>query len=173
MSLTMARFRHPVTKRSTVLFVCVALVGPVSAAAEEQPATELRPNIVVILADDLGYGDLGCYGATKVKTPNVDRLAREGRLFTDAHCTSRRLYADPIRADHRTRILPRRSKWNSECLVEPGATTLASICAKSLAMLRRWSEVALGLRREASPIGTASSSRGRWSVASIRFSARP
>ena len=44
-----------------------------------------RPNIVFILADDLGYGDLGCYGATKVKTPNIDRLAREGRRFTDAH----------------------------------------------------------------------------------------
>jgi arylsulfatase A-like enzyme len=47
-------------------------------------ATE-KPNVVVILADDLGYGDLGCYGATKVRTPNVDRLAREGRRFTDAH----------------------------------------------------------------------------------------
>ena len=42
-----------------------------------------RPNIVLILADDLGYGDLGCYGATKVKTPNIDRLATEGALFTD------------------------------------------------------------------------------------------
>jgi len=43
------------------------------------------PNIVLILADDLGYRDLGCYGATKVKTPNIDQLAREGRLFSDAH----------------------------------------------------------------------------------------
>ena len=46
------------------------------------------PNIVFILADDLGYGDVGCYGATKVKTPNIDRLAREGIRFTDAHATS-------------------------------------------------------------------------------------
>ncbi len=44
-----------------------------------------RPNIVVILADDIGYGDLGCYGATKVKTPNLDRLAKQGLRFTDAH----------------------------------------------------------------------------------------
>jgi hypothetical protein len=44
-----------------------------------------NPNIVFILADDLGYGDLGCYGATKVKTPAIDRLAQQGRLFTDAH----------------------------------------------------------------------------------------
>lgn len=44
-----------------------------------------KPNIVVILADDIGYGDLGCYGATKVKTPNLDRLAKQGMRFTDAH----------------------------------------------------------------------------------------
>lgn len=43
------------------------------------------PNVILILADDLGYGDLGCYGATKVKTPNIDSLAREGMRFTDAH----------------------------------------------------------------------------------------
>lgn len=48
-------------------------------------ATELKPNIIIILADDLGYGDVGCYGATKIKTPNIDRLALEGRKFTDAH----------------------------------------------------------------------------------------
>lgn len=46
------------------------------------------PNIVLILADDLGYGDVGCYGATKVKTPNIDKLASEGRRFTDAHSAS-------------------------------------------------------------------------------------
>ena len=46
------------------------------------------PNVIVIFADDLGYGDLGCYGATKVQTPNIDRLAREGRRFTDAHSAS-------------------------------------------------------------------------------------
>jgi arylsulfatase A len=51
-------------------------------------AAETLPNIVLIFADDLGYGDLGCYGATKVKTPNIDRLATEGRRFTDAHSAS-------------------------------------------------------------------------------------
>lgn len=50
-------------------------------AAEATP----RPNIVFIMADDLGYGDLGCYGATKIETPNCNRLAREGGRFTDAH----------------------------------------------------------------------------------------
>jgi len=55
---------------------------PRSAAGETAPR---KPNIVFILADDIGYGDLGPYGATKVKTPNCDRLAREGVRFTDAH----------------------------------------------------------------------------------------
>ena len=47
-----------------------------------------KPNVVFIFADDLGYGDLGCYGATKVSTPNIDELAREGKRFTDAHTAS-------------------------------------------------------------------------------------
>ena len=47
-----------------------------------------RPNVIVILADDLGYGDVGCYGATRVRTPHLDRLASEGRRFTDAHTVS-------------------------------------------------------------------------------------
>ena len=47
-----------------------------------------KPNVILINADDLGYGDLGCYGATKVKTPYIDRLAKEGIRFTDAHSPS-------------------------------------------------------------------------------------
>ncbi|MGB0258937.1 MAG: sulfatase-like hydrolase/transferase, partial [Coraliomargarita sp.] len=61
-----------------------------SGLNEMQPKTahSERPNIVLIYADDLGYGDLSCYGATKIDTPNIDSLAAEGRLFTDAHSTS-------------------------------------------------------------------------------------
>ena len=44
--------------------------------------------MVVIFSDDLGYGDVGCYGATKLQTPNIDQLAKEGRRFTDAHSAS-------------------------------------------------------------------------------------
>ena len=47
-----------------------------------------KPNIVLIYADDIGYGDLSCYGATAVQTPNVDRLAQEGIKFTNAYATS-------------------------------------------------------------------------------------
>lgn len=47
-----------------------------------------KPNILIIYVDDLGYGDVGCYGATAVKTPNVDALAKNGIRFTDAHCSA-------------------------------------------------------------------------------------
>jgi len=57
-------------------------------AALSVSAAQQMPNIVLIFADDLGYGDVGCYGATLVDTPNIDRLAAEGRRFTDAHSAS-------------------------------------------------------------------------------------
>ena len=47
-----------------------------------------KPNVIVILADDVGYGDLGSYGATKTKTPNLDKLASQGIRFSDAHSPS-------------------------------------------------------------------------------------
>ena len=47
-----------------------------------------KPNVVFIYADDLGYGDLSSYGATKLNTPNLDKLANQGVRFTNAHCTS-------------------------------------------------------------------------------------
>src|SRR5882757_1144381 len=47
-----------------------------------------RPNVIYIYADDLGYGDLSCYGATKIHTPNVDKLAASGIRFTNGHSTS-------------------------------------------------------------------------------------
>ncbi len=58
-----------------------------SAAAPLASAPSL-PNIVLIYADDVGYGDLSCYGARRLKTPNLDKLAARGVRFTDAHCSS-------------------------------------------------------------------------------------
>ena len=48
-------------------------------------AAEPRPNLIFLMADDLGYGDLGCYGQELIETPNIDRLATEGIRFTQAY----------------------------------------------------------------------------------------
>jgi arylsulfatase A-like enzyme len=55
-----------------------------SSCGQPEPAAQ-RPNIVFIMADDLGYTDVGCYGQEKIRTPNIDSLAREGLRFTDAY----------------------------------------------------------------------------------------
>ena len=68
-----------------VAWCCLAITAVGFSAAR---SAERNPNVVLIFADDLGYGDVGCYGATKVQTPNIDRLAAEGRRFTDAHSAS-------------------------------------------------------------------------------------
>lgn len=67
-------------------FILWVAVGGLEARQTKE--AERPPNVVLIFVDDLGYGDLGCYGATKVQTPNIDRLAAEGRRFTDAHSVS-------------------------------------------------------------------------------------
>lgn len=89
--------------RRAALLITLAVVGGFGPAARaappadsaEGPAAAERPNIVLVLADDLGYGDLGCYGGQTIRTPRLDRLAREGTRFTDfyvaqAVCTASR-----------------------------------------------------------------------------------
>ena len=76
--------KAPMT-RSTPLLASLALVSSLwtsTAAAND------RPNIILIYADDLGYGDLSCYGAEHIQTPHCDQLADEGMRFTDAHSPS-------------------------------------------------------------------------------------
>lgn len=70
--------------KRNALFLASLLFAPLPSPSFAVDANT-RPNVVVILADDLGYGDTGCYGATKIKTPNIDRLAQEGRRFTSAY----------------------------------------------------------------------------------------
>src|SRR4051812_24079715 len=74
-----------INRRQFVQFCSAASVASGLGAA---PASGSRPNIVLIYADDVGYGDLSCYGATNVKTPNLDKLAGAGLRFTNAHATS-------------------------------------------------------------------------------------
>ncbi|MFY0714903.1 arylsulfatase [Seonamhaeicola sp. NFXS20] len=70
------------TLKLSALLTLLCSIGALDIEAQS------KPNVVYILVDDLGYGDLGCYGATKVKTPNIDKLANEGKIFTDAHSAS-------------------------------------------------------------------------------------
>src|SRR5690349_837792 len=73
--------------RKFLLVVCVFVAfGPRVARAADAPATSpSRPNVIFILADDLGYGDVGCFGQRLIQTPNIDRLAAEGMRFTQAY----------------------------------------------------------------------------------------
>lgn len=65
--------------------VLAVVAGPGSGRAKAAGATRERPNILFILADDLGYGDLGCYGQERIRTPRLDGLARQGTRFTAAY----------------------------------------------------------------------------------------
>ena len=63
--------------------VMATLAGSALIACQQASKPVLRPNIIYIMADDLGYGDLGCYGSKRIKTPHIDRLASEGIRFTN------------------------------------------------------------------------------------------
>jgi arylsulfatase A-like enzyme len=71
--------------RKNWLCLLLSLLGFNAAIVSAHAALESRPNVLFILADDLGYGDLGCYGQKRIKTPNLDRLAAEGTRFTQAY----------------------------------------------------------------------------------------
>src|SRR5262245_22873185 len=70
------------TRHSILVLAAVFILDIVSAAASG------RPNVVIILADDLGYGDLGCYGHPVIRTPNLDRMASQGIRFTSFYSAS-------------------------------------------------------------------------------------
>src|SRR6476659_3924451 len=63
-----------------ILPIVHSIIANTSALADAN-----KPNIIFILADDLGYGDVGCYGQKRIKTPNIDRMASEGMRFTQAY----------------------------------------------------------------------------------------
>jgi arylsulfatase A-like enzyme len=82
---------HPARNISLLaIFVAVIAVGafmPAVGRAQQQARAGSRPNVVLILMDDLGYGDIGSYGGADAQTPNLDRLAREGVRLTDAYAS--------------------------------------------------------------------------------------
>lgn len=64
------------------------LLGLGGAFAATAAFAQQRPNIIYIMCDDMGYGDLGCYGQQYIATPNIDRLASQGMRFTQAYAGS-------------------------------------------------------------------------------------
>jgi arylsulfatase A-like enzyme len=101
------------------------------AAAALTARAATKPNIVFLYADDLGYGDVSCYGATRIQTPNIDRLAKDGLRFTDAHATSST--CTPSRYALLTGEYPWRKKGtgvlpgDAPLIIEPGRTTIATV----------------------------------------------
>lgn len=83
---------------------------------------ETRPNIVIIYGDDVGYGDVGAYGAKLIPTPNIDRLAAEGLRFTDGHASS--ATCTPSRYSLLTGILPFRNKVR---ILNPGGELIIPV----------------------------------------------
>lgn len=101
-------------------YILAGMTGMMSTtSALGQILFEKMPNIVIIEADDLGYGDLSCYGATRIKTPGMDRIANEGVRFTDAYCTA--ATSTPSRYSLITGMYP----WtNTDAKILPGNAAL-------------------------------------------------
>ena len=105
-----------------------ALLSVAEQPAPNAPALPGKPNVIYILADDLGYGDLSCYGQKKLQTPNIDRLASEGMKFTDHYSGS--TVCSPSRACLMTGQHPGRvhcrgnGDENSYAKLDPAMTTL-------------------------------------------------
>ncbi len=119
--------------RNTLLAAALLVPLPFTASAARHTGrtTADKPNVIIIVADDLGYGDLGCYGAQGVSTPNADRLAREGCRFTDCHAVA------SVSTPSRYSLLTGEYAWrrpdtdvaqgNAAMIIKPGQLTVADL----------------------------------------------
>ncbi|MBQ5694802.1 MAG: sulfatase-like hydrolase/transferase, partial [Bacteroidaceae bacterium] len=76
------------TKVRQMMMLALGMAPVVAGATGASDKKETRPNIIFIMCDDMGYGDLGCYGQKRIETPNLDRMAQEGMRFTQAYAGS-------------------------------------------------------------------------------------
>jgi len=115
-------------KYTSLLLLLVITLSTTSARAA-------APNVVIIYADDVGYGDLSCYGTASIKTPEAGRMAREGLKFTSAYCTS--ATCTPSRYSLLTGEYAWRKKGtgvlpgDAAMIIEPGRETIASVMQRA------------------------------------------
>lgn len=116
----------------------LALLGSLATAAE-------RPNLIVIMADDLGYGDVSCNGSKTISTPNIDKVAAEGLRFTSGYCSAST--CTPTRVSFLTGTyafrIPRSgiAPPNGPAIIKPGTPTLASLLKQqgyTTAVIGKW-----------------------------------
>ncbi len=136
--------------RHLTLTLAALFILPCPAPAEQPSRRSTKPNIVIILADDLGYGDLGCYGHPRFKTPNLDRMAKEGVRLTQFNTPMP--FCAPTRAALLTGRYPFRSGLSTNpdpaagpeadaVALPPGEVTLAQILRKAgyaTGMVGKW-----------------------------------
>ena len=158
MKLTRRKFVQRLAIGSTLLSDGIRSTAIANSLQRPSSAKESRPNIIFILADDLGWGDLSCYGRPDYRTPNIDQLALQGTKFTDAYSAS--AVCTPTRCAYITGRYPARFKigleeplvaTNSKVGLEPGQKTIASLLKQSgydTALIGKWH---LGFRPEWGP----------------------
>jgi len=158
MKLTRRKFVQRLAIGSTLLSGGVRSTAISNSVQRSSGPQESRPNIIFILADDLGWGDLSCYGRPDYRTPNIDLLALQGTKFTDAYSAS--AVCTPTRCAYITGRYPARFKigleeplvvTNSKVGLEPGQRTIASLLKQSgydTALIGKWH---LGFRPEWGP----------------------
>lgn len=142
--------QRTVTRRGFAVLFFVFMFSSSVVSADRQP-----PNVIVIMADDLGYGDVSCYGATALKTPHIDRLAAGGLRFTSGYCSAST--CTPTRFSFLTGTYAFRQKGtgiaapNNPSIIQPGTETVASILHRAgykTAVIGKWH---LGLGGENGP----------------------
>jgi arylsulfatase A-like enzyme len=126
-----------------ILMTAISMIALFGCANKQRTAGQ-KPNILFIYTDDLGYGDVGCYGAIGVKTPNVDALAKGGMRFTDSHssastCTPSRyaILTGSYAFRNNAAILP----GSAPLLIRPGTPTLPGMLEKegyTTAVIGKW-----------------------------------
>lgn len=133
-------------KLATLIIATVTMDAAFSAEKADEPTkTDRVPNIVFILVDDLGYGDVSCNGATEIQTPNIDRLAAEGLRFTSGYCSAST--CTPTRFSLLTGTYAFRVKGtgiappNGPAIIRPGVETLPGILKRAgyaTAVIGKW-----------------------------------